>query len=71
MLGFLGLDWNDSLGEFHRHAPGTLVSTPSYEAVSKPINSKAIGRWKNYSRHIADLIELLDPIVHRLGYEPS
>ncbi|GAB5496266.1 MAG: hypothetical protein Phyf2KO_13460 [Phycisphaerales bacterium] len=71
VLGFLGLDWNDSLGEFHRHAPGTLVSTPSYEAVSKPINSKAIGRWKNYSRHITDLVELLDPIVHRLGYEPS
>lgn len=70
VLGFLGLQWSDSLGEFHRHAPGTLVSTPSYEAVSKPINTNAIGRWKNYAPHLTEMAKQLDPIVHRFGYEP-
>ncbi|RNC82283.1 MAG: sulfotransferase family protein [Phycisphaera sp.] len=70
VLGFLGLQWSESLGEFHRHAPGTLVSTPSYEAVSKPINTQAIGRWKNYASHLTEMAEQLDPIVRRLGYEP-
>lgn len=70
VLGFLGLEWSEALGEFHRHAPGTLVSTPSYEAVSKPINTKAIGRWKNYAPHLAEMTRELDPIVRRLGYEP-
>ena len=69
VLGFLGLDTSADLSEFHRHEPGTLISTPSYEAVSKPINSKAIGRWKNYQDHIQELIESLRPMVERFGYE--
>jgi len=69
VLSFLGLEWNDSLGEFHRQQPGTLISTPSYEAVSRPINRDAIGRWKNYRPHITKLIESLAPMVERFGYE--
>lgn len=69
VLAFLGLDPSADLSEFHRHEPGTLISTPSYEAVSKPINDKAIGRWKNYREHIPELIEALRPLVERFGYE--
>jgi Flp pilus assembly protein TadD len=71
VLEFLELPWDDSLGEFHTHTPGTLISTPSYEAVSRPINSDAIGRWKNYREHIVEMIEALAPIAVRLGYEPA
>ncbi|MCA9273583.1 MAG: sulfotransferase [Phycisphaerales bacterium] len=71
VLDFLGLPWSDALGQFHRHQPGTLVSTPSYEAVSRPINRDAIGRWKNYRPHIAELIGALAPMVKRFGYEPA
>ncbi len=71
VLGFLGLPWSDALGEFHRHQPGTLVSTPSYEAVSRPINRDAIGRWKNYRPHVAELISALAPMVERFGYEQA
>lgn len=71
VLDFLGLPWSDALGEFHRHKPGTLVSTPSYEAVSRPINRDAIGRWKNYRPHIAEMIASLGPMVERFGYEQA
>lgn len=71
VLEFLELPWDETLGEFHMHTPGTLISTPSYEAVSRPINADAIGRWKKYREQISDTIEQLAPIVERLGYEPA
>ncbi len=71
VLAFLGLAWSNSLGKFHRHQPGTLVSTPSYEAVSKPINTDAIARWKNYRAQLGTLDHDLQGLVERFGYEPA
>ena len=71
VLSFLELDWDDALREFNRVRPGTLVSTPSYEAVTRPINRDAIGRWKNYREQLAPLAESVAPLVEAFGYEPA
>ncbi len=48
LLGFLELPWEESVLQFHRHAQDKLVRSPTYEAVTKPVHNKAVGRWRNY-----------------------
>jgi hypothetical protein len=46
-----------------------VIMTPSYEAVTRPINTKAIGRWRNYSAHFAKAEEILAPAIEAFGYD--
>ena len=46
LLTYLGLDWEDSLLEFHsRKGP---VKTASVWQVREPLHARSCGRWKNY-----------------------
>lgn len=57
MLEFLDLPWDDRCLNFHenkRHA-----KSASEDQVRRPIYTSAIGRWKNYEKHLADLIGAL------------
>ena len=47
----------------------SVIMTPSYEAVTRPINTKAIGRWRNYSAHFAKAEEILAPAIEAFGYD--
>lgn len=59
MLEFLGLPWDPQCLEFHRNS--RYVGTASRDQVCRPIYRSSIGRWKNYSRHLAALIDDLGP----------
>ena len=50
MLGFLGLDWEDSCLEFNR--PGEMVRTASVWQVREPLYKRSSGRWRNYARQL-------------------
>ncbi|MDB5356426.1 MAG: uncharacterized protein JWN24_2879 [Phycisphaerales bacterium] len=57
MLEFLELPWDDRCLNFHqnkRHVP-----TASREQVRKPLYASSIGRWKNYEKHIPELMALV------------
>ena len=68
LTNFLGLAWDDGVLDFHRQARQKDVSTPSYEAVTQPVNTRAIGRWKNYAEHFEPLLVELEPFVKEFGY---
>ena len=66
VLGYCGLSFDDACLRFHenrRHAP-----TPSYSQVSKPLNDRSIGRWRNYARQLAPFMDRIAPVAEALGY---
>ena len=50
MIGFVGLEWEDSCLEFNR--PGQMVRTASVWQVREPLYTRSSGRWRNYARHL-------------------
>jgi tetratricopeptide (TPR) repeat protein len=71
LIDFLGLAWEPSVMDFQERAKERVLSTPSYRAVSEPISSKAVARWKRYESKLAPILPILDPYVRRLGYETT
>ncbi len=67
-LTFLELDWEPAVLNYRDHLKTKAVSSPTYEAVSKPLYTTSIGRWKNYSKHFEPLLEQLHPLVEAFGY---
>jgi hypothetical protein len=62
-LDFLGLPWDPAVLRFHTRAPGAFISTPSAEAVSKPIDSAPAERWKHYEHHLAPALPTIERFI--------
>ena len=45
-----------------------FISTPSYSQVVKPVNTRAVGRWKAYEKHFAEVLPIVQPYLDRWGY---
>jgi len=66
ILDHCRLPFDEACLRFHenrRHAP-----TPSYSQVSKPLNDRSIGRWRNYARALAPFMDRIAPVAEALGY---
>jgi len=68
-LEFLGLPWEAQVLEYRERLKDKAVSSPTYEAVSKPLYTTSIGRWKHYARYFEPLVPILEPSVRAFGYE--
>jgi tetratricopeptide (TPR) repeat protein len=70
MMAFLALPVEATQLQFHRiPAHAVRINTPSYAAVTRPINADAIGRWKRYRAYFSDeVLTLLAPWCQRYGY---
>ncbi len=68
ILGFLGLEWDETVLNYHQRASQKHVRSPTYEAVTKPVYSTAVQRWRNYEEWLGPHLELLDPFVRAFGY---
>ena len=67
---FLGLQWTDAMLEPGEHARRKgFISTPSYSQVVKPVNTKAVGRWKSYENYFGEVLPIVQPYLDRWGYE--
>lgn len=55
LVDFCGLDWEDACLEPHKAS--TAVRTASAWQVRQPLYKSSSGRWRNYEKHIAPLIE--------------
>jgi Flp pilus assembly protein TadD len=67
---FLDLPWSDAMLDPAASARGRgFISTPSYAQVVQPVNTRAIGRWRNYAKHFAPVIGALEPQLKRWSYE--
>ncbi|MFO1513508.1 MAG: sulfotransferase [Verrucomicrobiota bacterium] len=70
-LDFLGLPWDPVVLAYRDRLKTKAVASPTYEAVSKPLYTSAMGRWKNYRKHLEPCLEILQPCVEAFGYESS
>jgi tetratricopeptide (TPR) repeat protein len=69
LIDYLGLDWEPDLLQFYHRARERVIATPSYVAVTEPVHTRAIGRWKNYHQQFAPLLPKLEPFIREFGYE--
>ncbi|WP_196502593.1 sulfotransferase family protein [Aestuariivirga litoralis] len=58
ILDFLALDWDPACLKFFEHS--STVRTFSRDQVRSAINTKSVGRWRNYEKHLGPLFEALD-----------
>jgi hypothetical protein len=65
---FLGLPWDPSMLDERRRSQRSAVRTPTYEDVTKPLYTRAVGRWKNYERHVEPGLRILQPFLDALEY---
>jgi tetratricopeptide (TPR) repeat protein len=70
-LNFLGLAWDPQVLQYRERLRTKSVSSPTYEAVSQPLYTSAIGRWKNYQKYFDPCLEILQPCIEAFGYEAS
>ncbi|HYD72891.1 MAG TPA: sulfotransferase [Candidatus Binatia bacterium] len=55
LVSFTGLEWDQGVLAFAQNE--RRVSTPSSWQVRNPLYSSSSGRWRNYERHLAPVIE--------------
>jgi tetratricopeptide (TPR) repeat protein len=68
VLSFLDLPWDGQVLHFDAHARQKLVRSPTYAEVTKPVFKGAVGRWRNYQKHLEPWLEPLEPLVKAFGY---
>jgi thioredoxin-like negative regulator of GroEL len=68
VLDFLGLPWDPSVLNYRERLKAKAVNSPTYEAVSKPLYTSAIGRWKNYQKYLEPCLPILQPFIEAFGY---
>lgn len=68
VLDFLDLPWDDAVLNFHRRAREKHIHSPTYEAVTKPVYSTSIGRWRHYAAQLEPVQTILQPFVEAFGY---
>ena len=67
---FLGIEDVTVMQGFHEHAKKKgFISTPSYQQVTQPLNSSAVGRWRKYENYFREALPILQPIIEHWGYE--
>jgi tetratricopeptide (TPR) repeat protein len=67
-LEFLGLPWEESVLQYRDRLKEKVVGSPTYEAVSQPLYTRAIGRWKNYEEFLQPILPILKPSIDAFGY---
>ena len=66
---FLDLTWDPAMLDERHRSERKAVRTPTYIDVTKPLYSRAIGRWRNYQEFMEPGLEILKPFVQAFGYE--
>jgi len=69
LIDYLDLDWEPGILQFHQKAGKRVIQTPSYTAVTEPVHTRAIGRWKNYRQQLDPFMPKLQPYIKEFGYE--
>lgn len=68
LLEFMGEGWDEAVERFHEHAANRVVLSASADQVTQRLHTKSVGRWRRFEDRIGPMVELLRPMVERLGY---
>ena len=69
ILDFIGADWNPQVRNFAERVAGPM-RTPSYAQLARGLNADGVGQWRRYERHMAPVLDILDPWAAHFGYTP-
>jgi tetratricopeptide (TPR) repeat protein len=69
VLDFLGLEWSEKVMEYDRHASEKVVRSPTADAVTEKVHSRATNRWKNYEKYLGPAFDHLSGSLRALGYD--
>jgi hypothetical protein len=69
VLDFLGLSWDEAVLDYRQRTRHKHVHSPTYEAVTKPVYTSSIGRWRNYAEQLQPCLEILQPFIAAFGYD--
>ena len=68
LIKFINLEWDKSLLGYNNTAKKrTIINTPSYNQVIKPLYTQAIGRWKKYE-DVIKIYPKLTKWIKEFGY---
>ncbi|MDH5764381.1 MAG: sulfotransferase [Gammaproteobacteria bacterium] len=68
LVEFTDEEWDDTVLNYFEHASKRDVRTPSYSAITSPIYSKSMGRWRNYKTQIKSVLPILEPYIKAFHY---
>lgn len=71
VFDFMGLEWHAEVAEFHRHAAGRYVASPSRNQVAQPLFHSSLARWRRYESELAPVLPTLAPFIEDFGYPPA
>lgn len=66
---FLDLDFQPTMLDPSQRRKDKMVSTPTYDDVTKPIYKRSVGRWQNYREFLEPAMAILEPVCKALKYE--
>jgi Flp pilus assembly protein TadD len=66
MLDFIGEPFDAGCLDFHENR--RYARTASYAQVAEPLYHASRYRWRHYRRQLAPAVEILRPVIERLGY---
>jgi len=70
LVSFVGANWDDAMLDHQESATRRgHIPTASYAQVAEPLYTRAAGRWRRYSSHLAPVLPLLGPWAEKMGYE--
>ena len=65
---FAGEDWDDNMLSYYEKKNQKHYNTPSFDAVTKPVYTDAIDKWKHYRQHFEPYLTTLKPYIETFGY---
>jgi Flp pilus assembly protein TadD len=66
MLAFIGAPFDRRCLDFHENR--RYARTASYAQVTEKLYDRSRYRYRAYREHLAPVIPILEPVIHRLGY---
>jgi hypothetical protein len=65
---FLGVAWQPEQASFHEQAAQKVLFAPTFSDVTRPVHTRALGRWHRYAEALAPIQETLAPYCRVFGY---
>ena len=66
MLEFCGLEFDPRVLSFHENQ--RYARTASYAQVTEKLYDSSVYRYRHYEKYLGEAIEILQPVIDRLGY---
>ena len=66
LLDFAGLEFDPRCLSFHENQ--RYARTASYAQVTEKLYDFSVFRYRHYRKHLDEAVEILKPVLERLGY---